>query len=367
MIVNQKNKKEIITLKIPGYENVLEIKNPETGLHAFIAIHNTTLGPALGGLRIFPYKTREEALEDALRLAKGMTYKSAAVEIGLGGGKSVIIANPKTDKTPALLKAFAEALDTLKGKYIVAEDVGSAPEDMLVIRETTPYVAALPTDASSGDPSRFTAWGVFRGMEAVAHQLWGSRSLKEKTVLIQGVGNVGACLAELLFWRGANLLITDIDEERTRLIAKKVGGRIVDPDAFCKEKFDIYAPCALGGTLNERSIPQLSCVGVAGSANNQLLTPEDGERLTAHDILYAPDYLINAGGIINAAMEFSPEGYDPNNARNQVDKIYNTLLEVFRKAEQQHLPTGVIADKMAEEKIEKKIGKRKNRIEFTQS
>jgi leucine dehydrogenase len=347
-----------------GYEKVLEIIDPQVGLHGFIAVHNTQLGPALGGTRIFPYKTREDALSDVLRLAKGMTYKSALIEDGLGGGKSVIIADPNKDKTEKLLMAFGEALNLFQGKYIIAEDVGTNTEDMMVIRKVSPYVSALPTEKSSGDPSRFTAWGVYQGMRAIAQVLWGNSNLRGKRILIQGIGSVGKRLTDLLFWEGAELILSDIDAKKIHTMALMDGAAEVEPNKILDVECDIFAPCALGGILNEKTIPKLKCKAVAGSANNQLLTEEDGERLRKRGIIYAPDFVINAGGIINAAAEFEPGGYNPKVSRDRVNRIYDTLLEIFTKAELEVKSTNQVANELAEYKLKMGIGMRKTPIIF---
>lgn len=355
---------QIKTLQIPDYERVIEIEDASAGMHGFIAIHNTILGPALGGLRIYPYKQREDALEDVLRLAKGMTYKSALAEVGMGGGKSVIMADPKTQKTPQLLAAFAKALETLKGDYIAAEDVGTSVEDMLVIRKHTPYVAALPTEKSSGDPSRFTAWGVFRGIQAIAQHLWGSPSLKGRSVAIQGVGHVGHVLTNLLFWEGAELILTDIDYEKEHSLAVLDGAREISPQEYLQINCDILSPCALGGLFTSHTIPHLNCAAIGGSANNQLYSPGEGPLLHKRRILYAPDYIINSGGLINAAAEFDPDGYDPKRARDRVNKIYDILSEIFSQAKNKDLPTNQIADSIAEHRLKHHIGKRRTPIKF---
>ena len=355
---------EIKTLDVPGYENVVEITNRDAGMHGFIALHDTTLGPALGGLRIYPYKNTEDALNDVLRLAKGMTYKSAVAETGLGGGKSVLIADPKTQKTDRLLLAFAEALNTMEGRYIVAEDVGSSVEDMLVIHKRSKYVAALPTEKSSGDPSRFTAHGLFLGMQAVGMKLWGSPSLEHKVIAIQGLGHVGSKLAKFLFWEGAQLIVTDLDPAIPREFRLKYGATEAKPGRFLETECDILAPCALGGVFTPGTIPSLRCKAILGAANNQLLTEEDGRRLMERGILYAPDFVANAGGIINAAAEFEPEGYHPAASLHKVNKIYRILLEVFEKGEIARKPTNLIADEMAEYNLSHLIGKRQTPIEF---
>ena len=356
----------MLTIKeipIAGYKKVIEAIDLEAGLHCFIAIHDCTLGPALGGMRIKPYASPQDALNDALRLAKAMTYKSALAEDGLGGGKSVIIGDPKK-KSKELLISFAKTIDSLQGEYIVAEDVGSTPEDMAMIRTITPYVAALPHDKSSGDPSRFTAWGVFRGIQAVAHKLWNTVHLRKKKIAIQGLGSVGAKLANFLFWEGAELILCDIDPEKVHDQCLLYGAKSVPPHEFCHVQCDILAPCALGGILNEETIPQLRCKAIAGAANNQMHRPEDGDLLKARGVLYAPDYIINSGGIINASAEFDPNGYDPRRSRDRVNHIYDILLQVLDRAELENKPTNVIADEIAEYKLRNGIGKRTHPIIF---
>lgn len=349
---------DIKLLHIPGYEKVIEAKDPISKLHCFIAIHNTTLGPAMGGTRIYPYKNREEALTDALRLAKAMTYKSSLAEVGLGGGKGVIIADPKKEKTTALLHAYAEVVHTLKGTYIPAEDVGSTPEDMAIIREKTPFVAALPSEKSSGDPSRFTAWGVLKGIQAVAWTLWKTHSLKGKTIAVQGLGNVGSKLAAFLFWEGADLIVSDIDPDKAQKAALLYGAKVVSPQDIFSIPCDIFSPCSLGGVLNSETIPFLQCKAIAGAANNQLLDPSHGHLLQNRHILYAPDFVLNAGGIINASHEFDREGYNPKVALKQVNHIYDTLLQIFDTSHSNHNPPSEVADKLAEYKLTHRIGKR---------
>lgn len=350
-------------LPIEGYKIVLEAKDPTSNLHCIVAIHDTTLGPALGGVRIMPYKNREEALKDALNLAKAMTYKSAVAQNGLGGGKSVIICDVHK-KTEALLISFGKVIDSLKGDYIVAEDLGSTTDDMKILRTATPYVAALADDKSSGDPSRFTAWGVYRGIQAVAKTLWGSRSLKKRSIAIQGLGQVGQKLAETLFWEGAELILTDVDKAKLHHLAIVYGAKIVEPEDFNAVKCDILSPCALGGTINSKSIEQLNCLGIAGSANNQLGDALAGGMLIEKGILYAPDYIINAGGIINVVREFEPGGYNPKTSRNKVNHIYDLLLDVFEKSKSQHRPTSDIADETALYNLQHGVGKRLKPIDW---
>lgn len=355
---------KIKKLAIPGYKKVIEAQDPDVGLHCFIAIHSTDLGPAMGGTRIFPYASRQEALDDALLLAKAMTYKSALAENGLGGGKSVLIADPKKDKTPALLQSFAEVVNSLKGDYVAAEDVGSTTDDMVVMRTRTPYVGALPSDNSSGDPSRFTAWGVYRGMRAVAKRLWKDECLRKKIIAIQGLGSVGSKLANILFWEGAYLILCDKDPKVTHEQALLYGAQVVLPEKFNELSCDILAPCAMGGTIDDFSIPHLRCKAIAGSANNQLKNVDNGRDLMRRGILYAPDYVINAGGIINAAVEFDPKGYDPKVGRDRVNHIYDTLTMIFNISDREHKPTNLVANTLAESKLTHLIGKRQQPLTF---
>jgi leucine dehydrogenase len=351
-------------IKVSNYEKVIEAQDTETGMHCFIALHDTTLGPAMGGTRFFPYASSQDALEDALRLAKAMTYKSAVAENGLGGGKAVIIGDPKTQKTEKLLLSFAQAVHHLNGKYIAAEDVGTTTDDMVIIRKKTPFVGALPNERSSGDPSRFTAWGVYRGMKAVAKKLWNTSCLRKKIIAIQGLGNVGSKLANILFWEGAYLLVCDKDPQIAHDHAVLYGAQVIDPKDYMSVRCDILAPCAMGGIINNQTIHKLHCKAIAGSANNQLTNPQNDKDLMQKNILYAPDYIINAGGIINAAAEFDPQGYDPKTARDRVNGIYDTLMFIFNQSEQGHKPTQGVADELAEYKIEHQIGKRPHSIKF---
>jgi leucine dehydrogenase len=340
-------------LQIPGYEKVVEIIDAPTGLHGFISIHSTKPGPSLGGLRMLPYASREEALADVLKLSKAMSYKSALAGTGLGGGKSVLIGSPKKDKTKELLLAYGEALNQLEGDYIAAEDVGTTTADMMVIHQKSPHVAALPQKKSSGDPSRFTAFGILKGMEACAEFLFGSPSLKGKRVAIQGLGNVGCKLAHFLFWQGAELIYADLDEEHLEKCNLQLGGTTVSAKEILTVPCDFFAPCALGGVLNPETIPHLKCKAIAGSANNQLSDDEMGKILLQQGILYAPDFVVNAGGIINASQEFAPGGYNPNTARERTENIYQVLLEIFKESKKNHAPTNAIANRLAESKLEK--------------
>jgi leucine dehydrogenase len=345
-------------ITVPGYKMVLEGVDSNAGFHCFIAIHDITLGPALGGTRIYPYASTEAALQDVLRLSKAMTYKAAVAKTGTGGGKSVIIASPSKDKTPALFTAFAEMVNSLNGEYYAAEDIGSTIEDIMFIRQKTPYVCASEAEGSSGEPSRFTAWGVFRGIQAVSQKIWNTSSVKGRTIAVQGLGNVGAKLADILFWHGANLILTDIDENKLHHLCQIYGAKQMHPEEIYAAECDIFAPCALGGILNDKTIPQLNCKAVAGGANNQLLQDQNGEQLAQRGILYAPDFVINAGGVINAACELEENGYDPIVSRDRVEQIYDSMLSIFSHHEVEKKSTHVIANELAEHNLKFGIGKK---------
>lgn len=351
-------------INVEGYKRVVEVINQEAGLHAIIALHNTTLGPSLGGIRIYPYATFDEALNDALRLAKGMTYKAAVSETGTGGAKSVIIYDSRKPKPEKLLLAFAEAINAFEGHYIGAEDIGMLPSDLKVVRQGTRYVVGLPDSRSSGDPSYYTAFGGFLGVKATAKKLWGTDSLKGRTVAIQGLGAVGMKLADQLFWDGAKLIVTDVNSAAVERAVRSYGAEAVDPEDIYKVACDIFSPCALGGILNPDTIPQLCCQGVAGLANNQLLTEADGEALMKRDILYAPDYVINSGGLLNVCVELYPEGYNPCVARDHVMRIYDLLLSIYAFSEEKKRATNLIANDIGEYNLEHLIGKRKEEVIF---
>ncbi len=347
-------------VSVDGYEEIIRVSDKKTGLKAYIAIHNTALGPALGGTRIFPYANEAEALEDALRLSKGMTYKSAVAGVGFGGGKSVIIADPKTEKTPELLMAFGAAVDSLKGRYICAEDVGCTVDDVKVIRKTTKYVVGLPHEKSSGDPGYFTAWGVFRGVQSVAKTLFGTECLEGVKVAVQGLGNVGRNLISYLFWSGADLIISDIDPVLLKKYAKKYGAKAVSPDQILETECDIFSPCAMGALLNEKTIPLLRCRGIAGAANNQLLHDKDADLLRGCGILYAPDFVINAGGLLNVSEETEKHGYAPARSRDSCRRIYETLLSIYEIAEKNQESTHKAAIALGDYRIQYGVGERKS-------
>lgn len=346
-------------LDVEGYKEVYKITNSKTKLLAIISIHDTTLGCSLGGIRILSYPNFEKALEDALRLSKGMTYKSAVAEAGFGGGKSVIILQDSKDKNEALLTSFAEAVNILEGRYICAEDMGCTPNDMAIIGKVTKYAVGLPNEKSSGDPSGFTAWGIYRGIQATLNKIYGSDSVANKKIAIQGLGSVGHHLVDYLFWNGADLVITDIDEKKAKQIAFKYGIRAVKPDEIFTQKCDIFSPCAIGGILNDKTINSLKCKAICGCANNQLLEDRHGDMLKEKNILYAPDFVVNAGGLINVAAELDKEGYDPKRSRDKVHKIYEMLNDIYKIADENNISTNQAAIKLAQYKIKCGIGKRK--------
>lgn len=334
-----------------GHERVLVCSNPEVGLRAVIAIHSNVLGPGLGGVRMWPYGSTEEAITDALRLARGMTYKAAVAGVQLGGAKAVIIADPKKDKSEVLFRAFGRAVESLGGRYITAEDVGTNAGDMEWIATETRWVTGLPVDrGGSGDPSPVTARGVHSGMRASAQKLWGSPSLAGKTVAIQGLGNVGSHLASYLRTEGARVMACDLDPAAVAAAKEQHGVEPVELEAIYDAPVDIFAPCALGAILNPNTIDRLKVAIVAGAANNQLEVPErDGAALEARGILYAPDFVINSGGLINVYNEFI--GYDRERALRMADKIFDTTLKVFEIAERERIPTWLAGDRLAEERI----------------
>jgi len=341
-----------------GHEQVVFCYDADVGLNAIIAIHDTTLGPALGGLRMWPFASEMKALEDVLRLSRGMTYKAAMSGLPFGGGKAVIIGDPKTDKSEALLERFGEFVDGLGGRYITAEDVGTSTRDLAVIRRRTKYAAGF-ADGGSGDPSPVTAWGVFHGIRAaVAHRLR-LPNLANVTIAIQGLGNVGLELARFLHEAGARLVVSDLDAERVEQAVANFGARAVEPLRIYGEPADVFAPCALGAVLNDDTIPRLTASVVAGSANNQLAEDRHGTALMQRRILYAPDYVINAGGIIN--INYEGPRYDAKAAMAHAARIYETLSELFQSAGRQGVPTNIVADSLAETRIAAAKAKRRAR------
>lgn len=330
-----------------GHEQVVMCHDKASGYRGIIAIHDTTLGPALGGLRFWRYANDEEALVDALRLSRGMTYKNAVAGLNLGGGKAVMIGDNRTTNREMLFRAHGRFVDSLGGRYITAEDVGTSVEDMDFVHMETTHVTGI--GSKSGDPSSVTAHGVFRAIEASAHETWGSDSLQGKRIAIQGCGHVGFYLAKELFEAGATLVVTDIDEFRIKRVVDATGAEVVPPDAIYAQKADIFAPCALGGVINDKTIPQLQVQIVAGAANNQLLEDRHGDELAGKGILYAPDYVANAGGVINVYSELT--GWSRDRALRKADEIYETVRSVFKTAKQKGIGTHHAADRVAEERI----------------
>lgn len=333
------------------HELVVFARDAETGLKAIIAVHSTALGPAVGGCRMWAYAGEEEATRDALRLSRGMSYKNALADLPLGGGKSVIMAPEGSFDRQALLRAFGRAIDSLGGRYITAEDVGTSVADMLTIRSVTTHVSGLSADpAKGGDPSPYTALGVYHGIRASVRHKLGKESLEGVTVAVQGLGNVGRNLCGLLHRDGAKLVVTDISAERVEAAVAAYGALAVGLDAILKVEADVLAPCALGAALNAQTIPALNVPVVAGAANNQLATAEDGERLRQRGILYAPDYVINAGGIIAVSHEILND-FDQARVTAKVEAIGERLSRIFTEADRDGLATAVVADRMAEAKI----------------
>ncbi len=334
------------------HEQIVFCQDRRTGLRSIIAIHSTTLGPSLGGTRFYPFATEDDALADVLRLSRAMTYKSAAAGLNLGGGKAVVIGDPKTDKTEALLRSYAKYVDSLGGRYITTEDVGTAVADMNVIRTVTKHVTGFAIeDGGSGDPSEATAWGAFHAIRALARRFWNAETLEGRHVVIQGVGKVGTYLAGHLADDGSRLTVADVLPEAAARIKNAHGADVVTPDEAHEIECDIYAPCALGGALNSKTIPELRCTAVAGCANNQLATPESAQILADRSIVYAPDYIVNAGGVINISYELAPGGYDRNKAFAHCARIGETLVRILDLAEKNGTTTAAAADHLAESRL----------------
>lgn len=335
-------------LETADFEQVIFCNDNASGLKAIIAIHDTTLGPALGGLRMWEYETEQEALEDVLRLARGMTYKNAAAGLNLGGGKAVIIGDPQKDKSEALLRAFGRYVESLNGRYITAEDVGTFEEDMDFIQMETNHVTGT-SDGEVGDPSPVTALGIYYGIKASAKEAFGSDSLQHKKIAVQGVGQVAYNLCKYLYDEGAELIVTDINEEAVARAVNDFNATAVKPDDIYDVPCDIYSPCALGGTINDHTIERLQAKVIAGSANNQLAKEEHGVLLHEKGIVYAPDYVINSGGVINVAEELA--GYDRERALKRVKSIYTILTDIFTISREKNIPTSTAANEQAENRI----------------
>ncbi len=335
-----------------GYEQIVFCSDDQSGLRAIIAIHSTALGPALGGTRFFPYESEEQALVDVLRLSKGMTYKAAAAGLDLGGGKAVIIGDPRRIKSEELLRAYGRFIETLGGRYITAEDVGTFLEDMDVVRRESAWVTGCShTYGGSGDPSPVTAYGVLQGIKACTLEVFGDPSLKGRTVALQGVGKVGYALCGHLVDEGAQVTIGDIDVDNLARAVSDFGVDTVPLEAIHKVEADIFAPCALGGGINDETISDLRCKIIAGAANNQLAREEHGDKLRDLGILYAPDFVINAGGLINVEDEL--RGYDRARAMKRVEGIYKQLQHIFAMSREKNTSTSQAALEYAEDRIRK--------------
>ena len=337
------------------YEQLVICQDKTSGLKAIICIHDTTLGPALGGTRMWNYACEEDAILDALRLAKGMTYKNAAAGLNLGGGKTVIMGDSRTQKSEELFRAFGRYVQSLNGRYITAEDVGTTVRDMDWIHLETEFVTGVSSSyGASGDPSPMTARGVWRGMKAAAKEAYGSDSLNGKTIAIQGLGHVGYYLAKHLHEEGAKLIVTDIHDEVIKRVVDEMGATAVGLEEIYGVEADIFAPCAMGAVINDETIPQLKVKVIAGAANNILKEDRHGDQLHELGILYAPDFVINAGGVINVADEL--EGYNYERALVKVELVYENVAKVIEIAKRDKIPTYKAACRMAEERIAK-IGK----------
>jgi leucine dehydrogenase len=345
--------------KYGGHEEVVFCHDPNVGLKALIAIHNTALGPALGGTRMWNYKTEEDALVDVLRLSKGMTYKASAAGLNLGGGKAVIIGDPKTQKTEGLFRAFGQFVNSLNGKYITAEDVGTSEKDMEYVFMETPFVTGIPKDfGGSGDPSPYTAHGVLMGIKAAVKEKLKTDSLKGVRIAVQGLGSVGSNLIRFLVDEEAKVIVADIDEERVKFNKERYKVEAVHPDQILFTDCEVLSPCALGAVVNDNTIGKLKCKIIAGGANNQLAESKHGDQLRELGILYAPDYVVNAGGLMNVFVEL--EGYSPDRAIEKTRKVYDNVMGVFQVAKRDNVGTHTAADRMAEERINT-IGRLKQR------
>ena len=343
----------LVQLTKMGHEQVLFCNDAKTGLKAIIAVHNTVLGPALGGTRMWKYDNEADALHDVLRLSRGMTYKNSISGLDLGGGKAVIIGDARTMKSEALFRRFGQFVNGLAGKYITAEDVGISPDDMVHVSKETNHVVGLP--GKSGDPSPVTAYGVYMGMKACAKMQFGTDSLNGKTVAVQGVGHVGQYLVKHLAAEGAKIFITDIHEETLKKVAETYGASVVAPQEIYDVPMDIYAPCALGATVNDDTLARLSCSIISGAANNQLADEQKhGMAVMEKGILYAPDYAINAGGVINCFSEVS--GLSLEWSQQKAGEIYQTIYQILERSKNEGIPTYQIANRMAEERIERNGG-----------
>lgn len=333
-----------------GHEQVVFCQNSDSGLKAIIAIHNTVLGPALGGLRMWPYKSEAEALNDVLRLSRGMTYKAAVSGLNLGGGKAVIWGDPAKDKSEALFRSFGRFVQSLNGRYITAEDVGIDVNDMEWVLKETEYVTGVhQVHGGSGDPSPFTAYGTLQGLLASLNHKFGNEEVGKYSYAVQGVGHVGMEFVRLLREQGARVYVTDINRELVQRSVEDFGAEAVDLDQIYDVPAEVYSPCALGGTVNANTLPRLKCQIICGAANNQLANDEIGDEVERRGILYAPDYAVNAGGLMNVSLEI--DGYNRERAMRMMRTIYHNLGKIFQIAKRDKIPTYKAADRMAEERI----------------
>lgn len=354
----QKNREKKIDFPVfnsmfeKGHEQVTYCKDPSTGLKVIVAIHDTTLGPGLGGVRMLPYQSEAAAMDDVLRLSRGMTYKAAISGLNLGGGKAVIIGDPKKEKREALFRAFGRFVNGLGGRYITAQDAGISTGDIEWIRMETPFVVGIPEAfGGSGDPSPVTARGTYMGMKAAVKKVFGSDSLKNKRISIQGAGHVSSHLARYLQKEGAVLFLCDIDKDKEKKLAEETGAAIVKNEDIYGLDVDVFCPCALGGILNSETIPLLKCAVIAGAANNQIHDEEAiAPMLMKRNILFAPDYVINAGGLINVSNEI--EGYNRDRAMKMTDNIYDSLTRIFHYAEKDKISTIAAANLLAKKRID---------------
>jgi leucine dehydrogenase len=331
-----------------NHEQILFCNDNETGLKAIIGVHSTILGPALGGSRMWMYTNEMEALTDVLRLSRGMTYKNSLAGLNLGGGKSVIIGDSKTMKNEAYMRRFGKFVNSLGGKYITAEDVGTSPQDMVWVNMETDHVVGLP--GKSGDPSPVTAYGCYVGMKAAAKEQFGTDSLSGKKISVQGVGHVGEYLVDHLRKEGAEVFITDINQDLLKKVSTKHGAKVVGLDEIYDLDVDIYAPCALGATVNDETLKRLKCAVIAGSSNNQLKDENvHGQAVMDKGIVYAPDFAINSGGVINVYTEF--KGLNPTWGMTKAEEIYTTIQNIVKRSKQENIPTYKIANRIAEERI----------------
>jgi leucine dehydrogenase len=338
------------TIANTGHEEVVFCHNKDAGLKAIIAIHNTVLGPALGGLRMWPYKTEQEAVNDVLRLSRGMTFKNAVAGLNLGGGKAVIIGDPSKDKSEALFRAFGRFVNSLNGRYITAEDVGIDVNDMEYVYRETEYVTGVhQVHGGSGDPSPFTAYGTLQGLMAALNKRFGDEEVGKYSYAVQGLGHVGMEFVKLLKERGAKIFVTDINKGLVDKAVSEYGAEAVGLDEIYDVNADVYSPCALGGTVNEQTLPRLKAKIICGAANNQLANNAIGDEVAKRGILYAPDYAVNAGGVMNVALEL--DGYNRERAMRMMRTIYHNLGRIFEIAERDSIPTYTAADRLAEERI----------------